>query len=193
MKLYIHKISHPITQYLSSITQDKINISNIHHQLLNQLGSFLIYETVRNWLKIHTITIKQINTIKKTIIIDPNESFIIITNTSKNLSLIQDAQYLLPDCNIELITSENSQITDFSLNNKLYNPYQVNTKIIIVTKEIQTKYTIELINHLINQYKIKIEQIRLACINCKTENLQAIGKNHPKLNIFTTNILQKNS
>ncbi len=51
MKLNIYTISHPITQFLSSTVQNTQLQSDIQNHTWKQLGQFLIYETIRNWIK----------------------------------------------------------------------------------------------------------------------------------------------
>lgn len=188
MKLNIHVISHPIIKYLSSLTQQKNLQINTKKQILKQIGLFLSYESIRNWLTTYNLIIKTLNETKNIVIIDPKESFIIIANTTEDINLIQELQYLLPECNIKLIpidiinTPNNCYIeTIFSKINYTY------AKVIIINHYIQTQYILNLINLLINN-NIEIHQIRLNCINCNTDQLIKISNKYPKLNIYTTAI-----
>lgn len=189
MKANIHVISHPIVQYLSSTTKQNKIISNIKHQLLRQLGLFLIYETIRSWIETYCITIQQINYIKDIAIVDPKESYIILASTDIDLSLIQEAQYLLPRCNTCLINlshySSKKEPESSFLPNQIFNNY---TKVIIITPKLNINYIVTTLHNLIYIKNIKIRQIRLACIYCETEKLIEINRKYPKLNIFTTKI-----
>ena len=186
MKLNIYTISHPIVQQLSSAVKQKNLISNVRHQWLRQLGLLLIYETIRSWLNIYQVTIKKINYIEDTVIMDPKESYIIIANTDVDLSLIQEAQYLLPQCHINLANSK-----DYIKNMQQYSQIKYlnkNVKIIIISAELDADYILETVHKLVQTQNISIKQIRIACIKCETEKLVNINQNYPMLNIFTANM-----
>nr|YP_009589083.1 uracil phosphoribosyltransferase or UMP pyrophosphorylase [Corallina ferreyrae]QBL75599.1 uracil phosphoribosyltransferase or UMP pyrophosphorylase [Corallina ferreyrae] len=188
MKLNIHILSHPIIQYLSSITKEKNLQSNIKNHTLRQLGLFLLYETMRNWLTTHKLTIKTINEHKSITIIDTKESYTIITNTNTNLSLIQEIQCLLPKCDINFIPIkilDSTNISNLDQIIEIIHPYQ---KIIIISYNINTQYILKLMLYLTDIHNVKIQQIRLIAINCTTENLISISKIYPKLNVYTTGI-----
>lgn len=189
MKLNIHIISHPIVKHLYSLTEQETT-SNIQNQWLKQLGLFLIYETIRNWLTTYSIAIKQIHNIKKITIIDPKESYIIIANTSVNLSFIQETQYLLPKSHIKLINLHNRNFNQQL--NKNFFAKKTNfhyTKAIIMTNKINVDFTLATINHLIDETNISINNIRLTCLNCETHKLLDISNVYPLLNIFTTSLI----
>ena len=185
MKLNIHIISHPIIQNLSSIIINQTSKSNINNNLsLKQLGLFLLYETIRNWIKTYKLTIQQISHKKEITIADPKESFIIISNTLKYLSLIQDTQFILPNSDLRLIEDNIHHKNSFELPE-----INLNTKIIIITDKIKPKYILNLLNYFLYKKNIQIYQIRLICIQCKTDQLIEISKKHKQLNIYTTKII----
>lgn len=184
MKLNIHIISHPIIQNLSSKLTNQTLPLNINNILLKELGLLILYEAIRNWIKTYQLTIPQINYKKETIIINPKESFIIISNTLQYLSLIQDIQLILPNSQLKLI--ENNQYYTLQTNLPEIN---YNTKIIIITYQIQLKYTLDLLDYFLHKKNIQIDKIRLICIHCQTDQLIEISKKHNKLNIYTTQII----
>lgn len=188
MKLNIHVISHPIVKYLSSLVKQNNLQINTKKQVLKQIGLFLTYESIRNWLKTYQLVIKTLDKTKNIVIISPKESFTIIVNTTEDINLIQELQYLLPECNIKFIPMEIINTTNNYYIKKNFS--QINytyTKIIIVNYHLQTQYILKLINQLINN-NIKIHQIRLNCINCNTDQLIKISHKYPLLNIYTTEI-----
>lgn len=187
MRLNIHVTSHPIIQHLSSITKQKNLQINIKKQILRQLGLLLSYETIRNWLQTYKLTIQVMHEKKNIILIDPKESYSIITNTTEDLSLIQELQYLLPKCNISFIPINVIISRDNSCINKAIKEIKPWTKIIIISYTIHLEYIIKLIDQLINQ-DIRLTQIRLSCINCNRDQLIKISHAHPSLNIYTTEI-----
>ena len=180
MKLNIHIISHPIIQNLSSITTNQTVPSNINNLALKQLGLLILYEAIRNWIKTYRLTIKQINHRKEITIIDPKESFTIVSNVFKYLSLIQDIQFILPNSNFKLIEENN-------LNHLV--EINRNTKIIIVTYKIKLQYILDLLDYFLHKKNIQIHKIRLVCIKCETNQLIEISKKYNKLDIYTTQLI----
>lgn len=183
MKLNIHVISHPIVQNLSSLTINRSFTSNINNLVLKQLGLLILYETIRNWIKTYKLTIKKISYKKEITIINPRESFIIISNTLQYLSLIQDIQFILPNSKFKLIEDNNH--INFNQLSKLDD----NAKIIIITYKITLKYILNLLDYFLHKKNIQIYKIRLICIKCETDQLIEISKKYNKLNIYTTQII----
>lgn len=188
MKLNIHILSHPIIQSLSNTIIIKQLTSNLINQRLKELGLFIIYETTRNWLKIYNLKIKQITQEKEISIIDPKESYMIIFNNLKHLSLFQETQILLPKVTLKLIDNH-----DLNIKNKVLikiPEINLSTKIIITCYEIEIEYINNLLNYLTKENNININQIRLTCIQCTTDQLVILSKKHAKLNIYTTKIIK---
>ena len=190
MKLNIYTTSHPITQFLSSTVQNTKLQSNIKNHAYKQLGQFLIYETIRNWIKTYKLKIKKINITKEFTILDPKESYIVMINITMDLALIQEARYILPRCSISLIDFNKNNPCILLDSNFSYIPQHIDpsTKILIVDKHINIEYFVKLMDYLIETKKIKISNIRVICIICEDNKLITISKKYPQLNIYTTQI-----
>lgn len=189
MKLNIHLMSHPLIKHFSNViinNRFKTNNNN-NYQILKQLGSLITYETIRNWLKTHTLIIKKIKNTQEIIMIDPKESYIIIFNELKYLNFLQDLEVLIPTLSLQLI-QQNEINKDNSCIKKFHN-INAYTKVIIINYNINVEYIINLLNCLTNYNNIKIEQIRLTCIQCDTNQLISISQEYANLNIYTTKII----
>lgn len=187
MKLNIHLMSHPIIQHLSNTIIDKKLKSYNTYQILRQLGLLITYETIRNWVTTYKLTIKQIEKEKEIVIIDPKESYLIILNDLDALSLLQEIQLLIPKIELELIHND-----DISKKNQYRNKLKKidsSTKIIMINNKIEVGYVTDLLDYLTKKNNIKINQIRLTCIECETNQLLDISKDYAELNIYTTKII----
>lgn len=192
MKLNIYLLSHPLIQNLCNVADESLTQTKINNNTNKLLGLFIIYETIRKWIKVYHLTIKQVRLTKEKVIIDPKESYIIIFNNLNLLSTFQEIQSLLPKINLELIKedeiNENTicQLIHPTQKNRLY------TKIIIVNYEIDINYVSKLVDLLINQRNISIDQIYLTCIKCKTNQLIELSKSelYKNLAIYTTKIIK---
>lgn len=188
MKLNIHLISHPLIQNLSSITKNKLLPPNITNQALKHLGLFIMYETFRKWIKIYKLTIKQIQSKKEVVIIDPKESYTIVFNDLYYLSMFQEIQLLLPKINLRFI--ESNQISIANNSQSLFQNITLSTKIIIVNYKIDVYYIQHLIDYMINIKNIHINRIYLICIICCTDQLIQLSKQYNNLTIYTTQIIK---
>ena len=191
MKLNIHIVTHPIIQQLSSSLKNNSNNQTTQNKTSQQLGIFLIYETIRNWLKNQELYIKDIYFIKRFILANPQDSCMIITNIPQNFNLIQELQEFIPNCQISFI---NIYKADNSWRiNPLFNfiPSRINKnkKIIILDKNLHPETVILLINYLITNRHVTLSQIRISSITCNIQTLQTLSNKYPKLNIYTTEII----
>ena len=188
MKLNIHLISHPLIQHLSNITKNPVLSSNITNQALKHLGLFVIYESLRKWLKIYKLIIKKTTGQKEITMIDPKESYTIIFNNVRYLSMFQEIQLLLPKLNLQLLT--NQDIYSIDKKKSVCSDLNLSTKIIIVNYEMDIDYTQNILNYLIKTSQINIHQIRLTYIACATNQLVQLSDIYNNLNIYTTNIVK---
>nr|AYR06171.1 uracil phosphoribosyltransferase [Renouxia sp.] len=191
MKLNIYTVTHPIIQQLVSILKNKNTHPIIYDRTSQHLSIFLIYETIRNWFKNQELYIKELNITKKLSLANPQESCIVITNIPQNLNLIQELQEFIPNCQINFVNL--CKINEkWEVNSKFnFIPLDINNnkKIIILDKNIQTEAIITLINYLTIK-KVEINQIRISSITCSTHTLKVLGNKYPKLNIYTTEIIE---
>ena len=184
MKLNIHLISHPLIQNLSSITRNSYSSYNMRNQYFKSLGLLIIYETIRTWTKIHKLTIKTTKKEKELIIIDPKESYTIVFDNLDYVNMFQDIQFILPKLNLKLIEQKNEK--NYTLFN--FSP-NIHHRILIVNYRMDTKFIKNLIEGLIREHNIKLKQIRLTCVECKTEQLIQLSELYDNLTIYTTKII----
>jgi uracil phosphoribosyltransferase len=155
------------------------------NQYLKSLGLLIIYETIRTWIKMHKLTIKTTEQEKEIVIIDPKESYTIIFDNLKYVNMVQEIQSILPTMNLKLIeqTSNRNHLL-------LELPANMHHKILIISYRMDTSLIENILKGLMNKYSIKLEQIRLACIECRTDQLIQISKLYSHLTIYTTKIIE---
>lgn len=188
MKLNIHIISHPIIEILSNLSKNQAKATTIKNHALRYLGLFMIYETVRSWLKIYRLTVTQALLQKEISVIDPKESYVIIFNNLNELSLFNEVQELIPNNSLNLI--EKSEIDKKNEAAIKLPKISSCTKIIITLKQLDSKYVLSLLEYLAKKHNTKLAQIRLICIICTTDQLIDISERYGNLNIYTTKIKQ---
>lgn len=189
MPLNIYLISHPIIKQLSyEITKTEDNTEIIKHHNYKKIGVLLIYETIRTWIKLQNIYIKQIHSIKEICLFNEQESYTIITDLAESYHIISEAIILLPNaslCHISLIDKE--EIIYNNLNNLITN----GKKIIFIQQSLNNYFLIQILDYLLLKKHIKISQIKIICILCNNKIIEKIGYKYPNLNIYTTKIQKK--
>nr|YP_009393820.1 uracil phosphoribosyltransferase [Caloglossa beccarii]ARW62382.1 uracil phosphoribosyltransferase [Caloglossa beccarii] len=188
MQLNIYLISHPIIKILSNSTiQNEININNKNEK--KYLSLFIIYEIMRKHLYIKNIYIKQIFNLKTIYTLDSQQQNYIITNLSNTYFVLEEINNIIPNLhiiNINYLDLNNYTVEQLTkiVKNKKYR------KRIIVFEFFLTNITIiEVIKVLIDNIKIKIEQLDIACLTCNNKVLKQISQKYPKVNIYTTKII----
>lgn len=181
MKLNIHLISHPLIQNLSSISSHISSQYSLLNQYLKYLGLFIIYETIRTWTITYKLKIKTNQTKKEFIIIDPKESYTLIFNDLDYVSMLQEIQFILPKMDLKLIKHKNKEQLNIS--------YNTHHKVLIVNNKMNVTYIKHLIENLKYTYNINLNQIRLACIECTTNQLIKLSERYSNLTIYTTKII----
>ena len=191
MKLNIHLVSHPLIQNLSNIADETLIPQNVNYQASRHLGLFMMYETIRKWIKIYNLTIKQIECKKEVVIIDPKESYLIIFNDIKCFSMFQEVQLLLPKVDLKLIDGKNLEANTKKALDPTLKRITLYTKVVIVNYDIDIEYTTNVVNLLKQNNDIKLHQISIICIKCATNQLIQLSENnvYKDLTIYTAKIV----
>lgn len=192
MQLNIYLLSHPVIQKLANEVDNHYQISRKEYDENNKkLGLLIIYETIRKWINIKNIYIKQIDHFKKFCILGEYENYLIITDLIENYNIVSDISILLPEANIQH-TSLNYLEKNFNFNikyNTILNKGVKNVqKIIILKKSLDNYLIIYLLDYLILIRQHPINQIKIVCLTCQQRILERINEKHPEIQIYTTQI-----
>nr|YP_009296295.1 uracil phosphoribosyltransferase [Sebdenia flabellata]AOM65230.1 uracil phosphoribosyltransferase [Sebdenia flabellata] len=193
MQLNIYLISHPIIQKLASeITyQDKTLKQNTHSENYKQLGTLLIYEVMRAWIKTQNLYIKKINYIKELCVFDKKESYFVITDLTESYKMLTNTSLLFPEVEIEHISlsKEIYKINNMRIYKLIEKKIKNNTKILILQSHLNNYRIIKILDYLIAQNNFYIKQIKILCITCNNKIIEKIGYKYPNLKIYTTKII----
>lgn len=188
MKLNIYLLSNPILKILS---QYAINNSNKQNNVIlpeEKLLSFLIfYESTRKWIHIEKLYIKKIKSIKTLYTFESITSYYLITNLKQTYSMLESIKQLIPQLIIFHIDSHN--ISEEYIQKDLFS--NVNNHIIIFEKFINNYNIIDYLNLITKKYNILMTQITILSFSCHNKILDKIAQKYPKLNIYTTEIINK--
>nr|QCI08726.1 hypothetical protein [Sphondylothamnion multifidum] len=189
MQLNIYLISHPIIKLLS----ENINNNELHEIIRinnsKKIGLLLVYETMRKIINIHNMYIKTLSITKNISIIDTTEKFYLITNLSKTYNMITEIQLMLP--NLQIINTESKSLDKlYKIVNYSKDIEEKKIKIIIMENILSESWLIKIIEYISKNTAIPMNNVNIACITCHNYILNNIGNQYPKLNIYTTKIIQ---
>nr|QCI07643.1 hypothetical protein [Nitophyllum punctatum] len=188
MQLNIYILSHPIIKLLSNSINININQKQKNSYLYRYVGTFLIYEITRGYLHTKPIYIKQILHIKQMSLLDKNTNYYIITDLIQTFNLIGDIKIILPS--IKILNINNKKQENFQNTLKELNNHQhINKHIIILEIILSEIWIIKLIKSLRDDYEIPIKNIHITSLACYNQILEQLGKEYPKVNIYTTKII----
>lgn len=182
MRLNIYLISHPIIKQLSlAIINTKLNNKQIYQYDAKLLGRLLIYETVRKWITIHYIYIKNIDSQKELYKFDPKESYRILANLVECADIVSDINTILPQMCLQHVNSNNHNKNSYKYINIIKKE-----KIIIIEKFLNNYSIIRLLDYLLIEKKVQVSQIKIMCITCSNTICEYLGNKYQSLEIYTT-------
>lgn len=97
MQLQINIASHPLIQHWSGILKNDNNPGTILRTACSELGKWITYEIMREWLVTETIELKANTTIS---LISSHYKYIIVIIMPYGFILAEGARSLLPTANI---------------------------------------------------------------------------------------------
>lgn len=177
MQLQINIASHPLIQHWSGVLENNNNPGTILRTACSELGKWITYEIMREWLVTETIELKANTTIS---LINSHYKYIIVIIMPYGFILAEGARALLPTANIVLVNYNNI------INNV---PAQLNsfTKILVLDLFLDEATITPLLNDFIQKGAV-LSNIKIACLECGTSQLNKLGQNWSKLEIYTTKV-----
>lgn len=177
MQLQINIASHPLIQHWAGILENNNNPGTVLRTACSELGKWITYEIMREWLVTETIELKTNTNIN---LINNHYQYIIVIIMPYGFILAEGARALLPTANIILV----------NYNNVMSNvPDQLNsfTKILILDLFLDEATITPILNNFVKKGAV-LNNIKIACLECGTSQLNKLGQNWSKLEIYTTKV-----
>nr|ALL97298.1 hypothetical protein [Pyropia endiviifolia] len=177
MQLQINIASHPLIQHWAGILENNDNPGTILRTACSELGKWITYEIMREWLVTETLDLKTSTTIN---LINSHYKYIIVIIMPYGFILAEGARALLPTANITIINGDNI-INNF--------PNQLNsfTKVLILDLFLNEAIITPVLKNLISKGAI-LNNIKIACLECGTNQLNQLGHNWSELEVYTTKV-----
>nr|YP_009237452.1 hypothetical protein [Wildemania schizophylla]AKS28499.1 hypothetical protein [Wildemania schizophylla] len=179
MQLQINIASHPLIQHWSGILENNSNPGTILRTACSELGKWITYEIMRNWLITEELTVDTDKTIN---LISKHYKYIIVIVMPYGFILAEGARALLPTASIVLVDHND-------LTASIPNELDSFTKVLILDLFLDETMLTPILERLMQKGAILVN-IRIACLECGTDQLQQLGHRWSQLEIYTTTINQ---
>nr|YP_009398353.1 uracil phosphoribosyltransferase [Thaumatella adunca]ARW67539.1 uracil phosphoribosyltransferase [Thaumatella adunca] len=191
MSLNIYHISHPIIQILSTYISNQRNNDKFSYEYYYRYTGFLlIYETLRKYIKLEAIYIKQLYSVKNLNVLNPKNKYLICTNISQTYHIITDIKSIVPNIKILNINYKDNKNIKNSIDEMKIS--LKDTKIFIVEKKTNDENILNLIQYLKDEKHISLSNINLTSIFINHQTLNKLGSKYPELKVYTTKIIYNN-
>ena len=172
MSLKVIVPTHPLIKHWLSILRDKNTPNILYSTGFEQLGKWLTYEALRNWIPYKKEKIDTNEGQADVFFIDNNYPIKIIANIPEGLSLWYGSKEVIPNATLSL--------------GEL--PTKIDPKEGIIIYSDQIKKGSNLINLLTKLKKLRVESNRILLISsiCSDKGLAEIAKLFPEQQIYTS-------
>ncbi|BAQ66898.1 uracil phosphoribosyltransferase [Geminocystis sp. NIES-3709] len=188
LKIYVPP--HPLIKHWLGVTRDKNTPVTLFKTAMVELGRWLTYEAIRDWLPTIETQVETPLTTASATFIDPNTSIVMVPILRAGLTLWEGCQTLLPlalTYHLGLVRNEETLEATCYLN-KLPKKFAPNTHIIILDPMLATGGSIMFAMEEIVKRGGNPDFIRIISVVSAPPALQKLSANYPSLNIYTAMI-----
>jgi uracil phosphoribosyltransferase len=185
LKVFVKK--HPLIDHWLTIARDKNTPVPIFRTAMQELGKWLTYEAIRDWLPTVTVNVETPLAVASGEAIDPSIPLAIAPILRAGLALLESCLALVPNASIyHLGFVRNEDTLENSLYlNKLPDRLAPNTRILITEPMMATGGTIISALDLLTQAGADPSLIRIINVVCAPPALQKINQKYPSVQIYT--------
>ena len=172
MSLKVIVPPHPLIKHWLSILREKNTPNILYSTGYEQIGKWLTYEALRNWLPFKTTEIDSTYGITKGEFIDANYPIRIIVKTPEGLLLWQGSREVIPNGSLTL--------------GEIPSDIKDNEGIIFYSDIISKENNPTKILRKLSNQGVKSNRILLISCICSDKGLNEVAKEFPEQNIYTS-------
>ena len=190
LQLRVYVPPHPLIQHWLAVARDASTPSPLFRSAMTELGRWLTYEAIRDWLPIKETTVDTPLAACPATFIDPETPIVVMPILRAGLSLLEGAQALLPLASIYHIGFvRNEETLDPSCYlNKLPEKFAPSTRVLITEPMLATGGTSLAAMAELTQRGIDPAFVRIISVVVAPPALQKLSVAYPSLNIYTAAI-----
>jgi uracil phosphoribosyltransferase len=190
MQLRIHVPPHPLVQHWLAMARDKNTPGVLFRTAMTELGRWLTYEAMRDWLPVIQTTVETPLGPAAATIVNPETPMAVIPILRAGLTLLDGAQQVLPRAatyHLGLARDEETLQPTCYLN-KLPATFAPETRILISEPMLATGGSIMTTMQALAQRQANPEFVRIISVVAAPPALQQLGQTYPALQIYTATI-----
>ncbi|MBD2018186.1 uracil phosphoribosyltransferase [Microcoleus sp. FACHB-53] len=190
IQLRVYVPPHPLIKHWLGVARDVSTPSPLFKSAMTELGRWLTYETIRDWLPTEEMMIQSPLAPCPATMINPEVPLVVVPILRAGLALLEGAQTLLPLASIYhlgLVRNEETLEPSCYLN-KLPNQFQPNTHVLITDPMLATGGSIMLAMAELIKRGVDPALTRIISVVAAPPALQKLSASYPSLTIYTAMI-----
>jgi uracil phosphoribosyltransferase len=190
LQLRVYVPPHPLIQHWLAVARDEATPSVLFKSAMTELGRWLTYEAIRDWLPTVETTVNTPLAPCAATFINPEAPIAVIPILRAGLSLLDGAQTLLPlasTYHIGVVRNEKTLEPTIYLN-KFPKQFLPNTKVLITEPMLATGGTITTVMAELTSRGIDPAQVRIISVVTAPTALQKLNTDYPGLVIYAAAI-----
>lgn len=190
LQLRVYVPPHPLIKHWLGVSRDGATPSTLFRSAMTELGRWLTYEAIRDWLPTKEITVNTPLAPCPATFIDPEVPVVVIPILRAGLALLDGAQTLLPLASIYHIGFVRNEETlePSCYLNRLPDTFDPQTRVLITEPMLATGGTISAAMAELTQRGINPALVRIISVVAAPTALQKLSVVYPSLSIYTAAI-----
>jgi uracil phosphoribosyltransferase len=172
------------------VARDAATPSPLFKSAMVELGRWLTYETIRDWLPTEELTVQTPIAPCAATMVNPEVPIVVVPILRAGLALLEGAQTVLPLASIYhlgLVRNEETLEASCYLN-KLPDQFNPETRVLIADPMLATGGSIMLAMAELTKRGINPALTRIISVVTSPPALQKLGTSYPSLNLYTATI-----
>ncbi|MEB3355326.1 MAG: uracil phosphoribosyltransferase [Synechococcales bacterium] len=193
LQLRVHVPPHPLIQHWLGVARDTGTPSVLFRSAMTELGRWLTYEAVRDWLPTMETTVQTPLAPCPATFIDPNTPIAVIPVLRAGLAMMEGIQAILPLSSIYhlgLVRDEETLEASCYLN-KLPDQFHPETRVLISEPMLATGGSIMSVMEELTQRGVDAGLVRIVSVVAAPPALQKLGADYPTVRVYTATIDEK--
>ena len=190
LQLRVHVPPHPLIQHWLGVARDASTPPPIFKSAMKELGRWLTYEAIRDWLPTEEIMVQTPLAPCSATMVNPDVPLVVVPILRAGLALLDGAQSLLPLASIYhlgLVRNEETLEVSCYLN-KLPEQFNPQTRVIITDPMLATGGSIMMAIGELTRRGVDPALTRIISVVAAPPALQKLGANYPTLTVYTAMI-----
>lgn len=190
IQLRVYVPPHPLIKHWLGVARDVSTPSPLFKSAMTELGRWLTYEAIRDWLPTEEIMIQSPLAPCPATMVNPEVPLVVVPILRAGLALLEGAQTLLPLASIYhlgLVRNEETLEAGCYLN-KLPNQFQPNTHVLVTDPMLATGGSIMLAMAELVKRGADPALTRIISVVAAPPALQKLSASYPSLTIYTAMI-----